>query len=199
MAKRSRTSSSLKDLAKNHLDKIEIGPVDKQLVPVPKKPPPVIRRQLEKPSSVPVDFKLSTLRALMVDSLEANNGLNAKAVVETLIQKAIEGDSYCMRLLLERVDGLVTKNVNVTGSVSVGQQVTLVDMRHVNVSLPLPIESLSPLSALSPHSKETSFEGGVLYSQRDLLESSTPESPPPTPSPYHTEVLGPVNDKPTES
>lgn len=168
MAKRSRTSTKLSELAEYHLDKIQDKAVSKEIVPLaPKKPPAVIRRQLEKPSSVAMDFKLSTLRTLLIENLEASNGANAKAVVETLVQRAIEGDSYCLRLLLERVDGLVTKNVNVTGSVAVGQQVTLVDMRHVNVSLPLPLENIPPLSALSPPLEETSSKGGVFYSPRE--------------------------------
>lgn len=100
-------------------------------------------RELEKPSYVPLSFKLSTLRELVIGELEANDGLKAKAVVEALISKAMEGDTYCLRLLLERVDGLMTKNVNLTGSVAVGQVVTLIDTRSLNVDLPISVGSTS--------------------------------------------------------
>jgi len=94
------------------------------------------KRELEKPSSEPVSFKLSTLRELVMKELEADDGLNAKAVARTLVEKAIEGDAYCMRLLMERVDGLLPKSVSVNGQIAVGQVVTLVDTRSLNVDMP---------------------------------------------------------------
>jgi len=94
-------------------------------------------KELEKPSYVAMDFKLSTLRDLLIGELEANDGFKAKAVVNALVNKAMEGDTYCLRLLLERVDGLMTKNVNLTGAVAVGQVVTLIDTRSLDVQLPI--------------------------------------------------------------
>jgi hypothetical protein len=104
------------------------------------------KKELEKPSSEPVSFKLSTLRELVMKELEANDGLNAKAVARTLVEKAIEGDAYCMRLLMERVDGLLPKSVSVNGQIAIGQVVTLVDTRSLNVEMPAFVRDASSVT-----------------------------------------------------
>jgi hypothetical protein len=137
----------LKDLAKSvegYTPPAKKGPVEKV--------PPVVgrlasraKKELEKPSSEPVSFKLSTLRELVMKELEANEGLNAKAVARTLVEKAIEGDAYCMRLLMERVDGLLPKSVSVNGQIAIGQVVTLVDTRSLNVEMPAFVRDVQPV------------------------------------------------------
>lgn len=150
-------------------------------------------KELEKPSYVPMEFKLSTLRQLIIGELEANDGLKAKAVVDALIAKAMEGDTYCLRLLLERVDGLMTKNVNLTGAVAVGQVVTLIDTRSLNVELPISVgdtslelrsvgvetvastssTSLLSHSPLSREARERESEGKSFFSEssREVISS----------------------------
>lgn len=106
------------------------------------------KKELEKPSNVPVSFKLSTLRELVMKELEADDGLNARAVAKTLVEKAIEGDAYCMRLLMERVDGLLPKSVSVNGQIAVGQVVTLVDTRSLNVDMPAFVRDVQTVSTV---------------------------------------------------
>lgn len=178
----------------------------KKLVPVTGRLPARAKKELEKPSSEPVSFKLSTLRELVMKELEANDGLNAKAVARTLVEKAIEGDAYCMRLLMERVDGLLPKSVSVNGQIAVGQVVTLVDTRSLNVDMPAFVrdvqavgtvrgEGVSPSPLLSsppiPRESNLSVDAVALEAVVEVLGNActdlvaqADESPhPPTPSP----------------
>jgi len=104
-----------------------------------------VSKELEKPSSEPVSFKLSTLRELLMLELEKDDGVNAKAVAKTLVEKAIDGDAYCIRLLMERVDGLLPKSVSVNGQIAIGQVVTLVDTRSLNVEMPAFVRESQPV------------------------------------------------------
>lgn len=197
----------LRDLAKvveGYTPPAKEGP--KKLVPPTGRLATRAKRELEKPSSEPVDFKLSTLRELVMKELEANDGFNAKAVARTLVEKAIEGDAYCMRLLMERVDGLLPKSVSVNGQIAVGQVVTLVDARSLNVEMPAFVRESqsvmtvrgegvppSPLLSSPPIPVEPSLtvEAVALEAGVEVLGNACPdlaaqadECPhPPTPSP----------------
>jgi hypothetical protein len=163
----------LKDLAKSvegYTPPVKKGPVEKV--------PPVVgrlasraKKELEKPSSEPVSFKLSTLRELVMKELEANEGLNAKAVARTLVEKAIEGDAYCMRLLMERVDGLLPKSVSVNGQIAIGQVVTLVDTRSLNVEMPAFVRDASSVTVGVRESQPVSTVRGEGVSPSPLLSS----------------------------
>ena len=120
--------------SRRDLSRIKASDVQPELKP---KKRPSLSKQLDRPSYVPLDFKLSTIRELLMIELEADDGYKAKAVASALINKAMEGDTYCLRLLLERVDGLMTKNISVNGSLAVGQVVTLVDTREFSAKLPI--------------------------------------------------------------
>lgn len=140
-----------------------------------------LERELAKPSYVPLDFKLSTLRELVIQELEANDGAKAKSVVRTLVDKAVEGDAYCLRLLLERVDGLMTKSINVNGAIAVGQVVTLVDTRGVSAELPISVVETGAVKAISsPPAALADGRGALSSLQREGILPSlepTPTSP----------------------
>lgn len=138
----------------------------------------LIEREMSKPSYVPLDFKLSTLRELLILELEADDGYKAKAVVSTLVKKAMDGDTYCLRLLLERVDGLMTKNISLNGSLAVGQVVTLVDTREFSAQLPIregSIPSLEP-TPTSPKLLQEGVKSEALEAAVEVLGNATPVS-----------------------
>lgn len=146
--------------------------------PKPVKKRPAIERELAKPSYMPVDFKLSTIRELLISELEADDGYKAKAVASALISKAMDGDTYCLRLLLERVDGLMTRNISLTGSLAVGQVVTLVDTRELNAQLPIregSIPSLEPTPS-SPKLLDGGVKLSTLEATVEVLGNITPAS-----------------------
>lgn len=130
----------LRTIARSVSDALERGvkPVAPKVVakPSPGRLAKRAARELEKPGCEPVSFKLSTLRELLLLELERDEGHNAKAVARALVARAMEGDPYCIRLLMERVDGLLPRNVSVNGQIAVGQVVTLVDTRSMGVELP---------------------------------------------------------------
>lgn len=138
----------------------------------------LVERELAKPSYVPLDFKLSTIRELLIAELEANDGFKAKAVASALINKAMDGDTYCLRLLLERVDGLMTKNISLNGSLAVGQIVTLVDTREFSAQLPIR-EGIVPSLTPTPSSPELLEEGvkvSAIEAAVEVLGNTTPAS-----------------------
>lgn len=157
-------------------------PVKKKAAPAPVvgKLSKRVSRELEKPSCEPVSFKLSTLRELLMLELERDDGHNAKEVARALVARAMEGDPYCIRLLMERVDGLLPRNVSVNGQIAVGQVVTLVDTRSMGVELPSFVHSSSKVISTGGGSASPSVlshltptvETTQLLSDRNLQMSS---------------------------
>ena len=161
--------------SRRDLSRIKASDVQPELKP---KKRPSLSKQLDRPSYVPLDFKLSTIRELLMIELEADDGYKAKAVASALINKAMEGDTYCLRLLLERVDGLMTKNISVNGSLAVGQVVTLVDTREFSAKLPIR-EGDTPAHAPTPTSPkllDIGVEASASKPTVEVLGNVTPVS-----------------------
>lgn len=167
----------LASIAKSVVPKLERAAVAPSVPKVVEKAPKVsgrlariAKKELEKPGCEPVSFKLSTLRELLMIELEKDDGQNAKAVVRALVARAMEGDPYCIRMLMERVDGLMPKSLNITGQIAVGQVVTLVDTRQLGVELPAFVHA----NAFSRHAHVG--EGSASPSQLPLLTPTVEET-----------------------
>jgi hypothetical protein len=105
----------------------------------------------------------SRLSALIETELAKEDGKNAYALAKALVQRAIEGDEFSVKAVLDRVDGPIEKKLNISGMVQ-QQVISLVEaprptefqlvMEQSGVVLPLPEAVPTPAEVLEELAEE---------------------------------------------
>lgn len=109
------------------------------------------------------------LSALIEDELASDDGRLARALARELVRRAISGDPYATKAVLDRVEGAVEKKVNISATMT-QQMVSLLDAPKPAAFAEVEAEVMKVVEAeVVPPQKET-LEEELRREEKELLD-----------------------------